>query len=874
MNRQANVMRAITNYETIAQWIDQSRCGDRDAFACLVRHYQGMVSGVALSRTGDIHQSEDLAQDTFLLAWQKLAELDDVRKFPGWLCSIARNLARNAVRKKSEQTGTTREAESKDDPAAPLVTAEQNALITAALHNIPEKYREPLVLFYRGEQSVKQIADALEITEETARQRLSRARKFLRSELERRIAGIISSTGPGEFFSMGVIAALPLVTAMTGSGQAAAATLTTGPVAAAVICTPSGCGSGGTCATPFSLTGFAASIFSILCLVSFWFCWIAGLVPSLWRAVHNAPTLRVRRYLILTSLRLHFLFAVACSFGCSLGFDELELQYSWRRRYNWDWMFSDTYLSYIYSMVCIIGWGIVGLLAAIMLPRSIFGYRQVLREEAGLIVPKKAVPLEESPLSYKRLQRSFLRYGIAILVLFLWMVCVRVTDFFLATLHGENFFQAGCGFQGWEWFLRSFGMQYMLVGLLWLIMFYVLHRSFLRTAKDEESFAATPAIVNHDTPFRERVFIEWLVSFGLFCAAGLYASLFIVLWVGWIPRSPVSLFEALVLLLAVTFGAAVLNVRLPILRWFVNPIVIGFLFALVLSLNGSMGWKYLPFQDFFDSPQSYPVLFGLIVLDAVIVFATATTMILGVVYLRSKTTGRFFSRRTITWIFCAEIAVIFVVSLFLYVPGRVPCFADILVCRYRDDWTSHHNAKMAALASEIIRSTSETDYYFGWAHDIRADMNLRERKYDEAIADYDTAIRFYPENIPASTTAVYLAYYHNSRGEAKFAKGDFAGALEDFDKAIDLGMYWSNGYYNRGFAHEKLGNIEAALADYDKAIAHAQFQNKPPVVSNAPRIGYDDESRRMVYEGNLFGYVITFEELVEIRNRVEEEYRN
>ena len=73
----------------IGQWINQSRNGDRDAFAHLVRQYQGMVSGIALSRTGDIHQSEDLAQETFLLAWRKLPELDDVRKFPGWLCSIS-----------------------------------------------------------------------------------------------------------------------------------------------------------------------------------------------------------------------------------------------------------------------------------------------------------------------------------------------------------------------------------------------------------------------------------------------------------------------------------------------------------------------------------------------------------------------------------------------------------------------------------------------------------------------------------------------------------------------------------------------------------------------------------------------------------------
>jgi hypothetical protein len=67
----------------------------------------------------------------------------------------------------------------------------------------------------------------------------------------------------------------------------------------------------------------------------------------------------------------------------------------------------------------------MGLLAAVIILWSIFGYRRVLREEAGLIVPKKVVPLEESPLSYKRLRQSFLRYGIAILVLFFWMVFVQ-----------------------------------------------------------------------------------------------------------------------------------------------------------------------------------------------------------------------------------------------------------------------------------------------------------------------------------------------------------------------------------------------------------------------------------------------------------------
>jgi tetratricopeptide (TPR) repeat protein len=503
-------------------------------------------------------------------------------------------------------------------------------------------------------------------------------------------------------------------------------------------------------------------------------------------------------------------------------------------------------------------------------------------EGKGLVLPRDAsltgctLPLQGGncvdTTDYNRLRRSFRWYGITILMLFTWMVCVQITNIYLVSLQGEDIFRGCCGSQGWAIFLRSFGMQAMLVGLLCLIMFYALHRNFFAMAKDEESFTATPAIFNHATPFRERVFIEWLISFGLFVVAILIVFLRHACSISWIPRSPLTLVVALALLFALTLGAAVLNARLPILRWLVNPIVIVLLFASIFLIersNSFLGWKFPPFQNFFDSAQSYPVLFGLMILDAVIVFATVTTMILGILYLRWKDTNRFFSRRTIRMIFGVEIATILVVSAFLYVPARIPCLADILVCRYRDDGTSHHNNKMTALASEIIRSTSETERRFGWAHGIRAEMYLRERKYDEAIADYDVAIRLLPDN---SVRDAYMIFYCNSRGEAKFCKGDYAGALEDFDTAISHAMNYTNRdcHYNRGFAHEKLGNIEAALADYDKVIENAKrFREKPSIVSKVPRLGYDEESRCRVHERNFFGYVITFEELVEIRERLE-----
>ncbi len=277
-------MEATVTHDDIGRWINQSRQGDRDAFAQLVRQFQGMVSGVALSRTGDVHQSEDLAQETFLLAWQKLAELDDPQKFPGWLCSIARNLARNTIRKKSERTGTPLDVTSRNtDPVAPLITAEQNALVGAALEKIPEDYREPLILFYRGEQSTKQIADALEITEENARQRLSRARKYLRREIEQMISNALSDTAPGEAFTFSVIAAITGTVVSLNTGTTLAGT---GVLAGSTAATTATTGSSGVAVSMFALP--AATVVGSQA--------ISG--GMLWAAVRNTPTLRTRRFFV------------------------------------------------------------------------------------------------------------------------------------------------------------------------------------------------------------------------------------------------------------------------------------------------------------------------------------------------------------------------------------------------------------------------------------------------------------------------------------------------------------------------------------------------------------------------------------------------
>ncbi|MGL6196525.1 MAG: RNA polymerase sigma factor [Thermoguttaceae bacterium] len=72
-----------------------STAGNREAFAQIVQKYQNLVSAVTFGITGNLQQSEDLAQETFVIAWEKLSELREPEKLSSWLCGIARNLSHN-----------------------------------------------------------------------------------------------------------------------------------------------------------------------------------------------------------------------------------------------------------------------------------------------------------------------------------------------------------------------------------------------------------------------------------------------------------------------------------------------------------------------------------------------------------------------------------------------------------------------------------------------------------------------------------------------------------------------------------------------------------------------------------------------------------
>src|SRR5262245_49083421 len=73
-----------------------ARSGNEQAFKELVERYQDLVCSVAYALTGNHIQSEDIAQETFLVAWRRLPEMQPPYRFRGWVCGIARLEVRRA----------------------------------------------------------------------------------------------------------------------------------------------------------------------------------------------------------------------------------------------------------------------------------------------------------------------------------------------------------------------------------------------------------------------------------------------------------------------------------------------------------------------------------------------------------------------------------------------------------------------------------------------------------------------------------------------------------------------------------------------------------------------------------------------------------
>ena len=225
-----------------ADLVGATLAGDRDAFGHIVSRYQSLICSLAYSATGCLGQSEDLAQETFVAAWKQLRELHEPEKLRSWLCGIARKLINNSLRKQgrepshaAESIETISEDHSPEPwPVERTISNEEQAILWRSLEKIPETYREPLVLFYREHQSVEAVAERLELSPDTVHQRLSRGRKLLAVEVTAFVEGALARTNPGQAFTLGVLAALPITLASSAKAATLAAAAKGGATATGV----------------------------------------------------------------------------------------------------------------------------------------------------------------------------------------------------------------------------------------------------------------------------------------------------------------------------------------------------------------------------------------------------------------------------------------------------------------------------------------------------------------------------------------------------------------------------------------------------------------------------------------------------------------
>jgi RNA polymerase sigma factor (sigma-70 family) len=211
-----------------AELVAQSLAGDRQAFGRIVARYQALVCALGYSATGSRSRSEDLAQETFLTAWQKLRDLREPGRLCAWLCGIARHVIHGDRRRLGRQPA--HEAATLDAalelpspeplPTAQAVSNEEMAILWREVGRLPEIYREPLVLFYREHRSVEHVAAALELTPDAVMQRMTRGRRQLQERMLEFVETTLQRTNPGPEFTLKVHAALPL---LVGAGPVVAA---------------------------------------------------------------------------------------------------------------------------------------------------------------------------------------------------------------------------------------------------------------------------------------------------------------------------------------------------------------------------------------------------------------------------------------------------------------------------------------------------------------------------------------------------------------------------------------------------------------------------------------------------------------------------
>jgi RNA polymerase sigma-70 factor (ECF subfamily) len=180
--------------------VDRVQRGDRQAFGVLIGRYQDRVFNLVFRMCGRRAEAEELAQEAFLKAMERIGQFEGRSRFYTWLFRIAANLTISHRRRgrrvrfqsidgwddestgRSLAAGTAQHRE--PNPARKAMAAETQDIVASALDSLDETFRVVLVLRDMQDMDYAEIADVLGVPVGTVKSRLFRARRMLRQRLE------------------------------------------------------------------------------------------------------------------------------------------------------------------------------------------------------------------------------------------------------------------------------------------------------------------------------------------------------------------------------------------------------------------------------------------------------------------------------------------------------------------------------------------------------------------------------------------------------------------------------------------------------------------------------------------------------------------
>lgn len=179
--------------------VARARLGDPEALELLVRRHLRAACAVALAILGSPADAEDVAQEAFLIAFERLDTCRDPERFAGWLMQIVRTRALNS-RGRKQARGAALEALPPPEESRPALDPAQVGLrerLLRGLDRLTPVQREVVLLHDLEGWTHPEIGQALEITEVASRQHLFQARRAMREFLDDEDAMEVRHAGHG-----------------------------------------------------------------------------------------------------------------------------------------------------------------------------------------------------------------------------------------------------------------------------------------------------------------------------------------------------------------------------------------------------------------------------------------------------------------------------------------------------------------------------------------------------------------------------------------------------------------------------------------------------------------------------------------------------